>query len=97
MALPPSVRNGRSLLLTCCKTSPVQYLGLEAIPPAPFLEIKMFENMRNFTAPYEYHEYPKWVTLADGSGIIVYDADEEAVALAKEEPAKRRGRPPKEQ
>jgi hypothetical protein len=57
----------------------------------------MFQNMRNFTAPYEYREYPKWVTLADGSGIIVYDADEEAAALAKEEPVKRRGRPPKEQ
>ncbi|HEF4757109.1 hypothetical protein KTF24_13850 [Burkholderia multivorans] len=57
----------------------------------------MFENMRNFTAPYEYREYPKWVTLADGSGIIVENAEEEAAALGKEEPAKRRGRPPKEQ
>jgi hypothetical protein len=75
----------------------VLYLELEATPPAPFLEIRMYENMRNFTAPYEYCEYPKWVTLADGSGIIVYDADEEAVALAKDEPVKRRGRPPKEQ
>jgi hypothetical protein len=57
----------------------------------------MYENMRNFTAPYEYREYPKWVTLADGSGIIVENAEEEAAALGKEEPTKRRARPPKEQ
>jgi len=40
----------------------------------------MHPNMRNFTAPYVFVEYPKWVTLADGSQIIVENADEEAAA-----------------
>lgn len=42
-------------------------------------------NMRNFTAPYEFKEFPKWVTLADGSGVIVHNADEEAVLTATNE------------
>jgi hypothetical protein len=57
----------------------------------------MHENMRNFTAPYEYREYPKWVTLADGSGIIVENEAEESAALGTEDQTKRRGRPPKVQ
>ena len=44
------------------------------------------QNGRNFTAPYVFHEYPKWITLADGSGITVQNADEEAAATARDEP-----------
>lgn len=47
------------------------------------------QNGRNFTAPYVFHEYPKWITLADGSGITVQNADEEAAATAKDEPDER--------
>lgn len=63
-------------------------------------------NMRNFEAPYVFKEYPKWVTLADGSKMIVNNAEEEAVLVGPEEPEPleaeqpatdrpRRGRPPK--
>lgn len=38
-------------------------------------------NGRNFTAPYTFSEYPKWITLADGSQVIVHDEDEEASAM----------------
>jgi hypothetical protein len=38
-------------------------------------------NGRNFTAPYKFVEYPKWVDLADGSRIVVHDEDEEAAAV----------------
>jgi len=38
-------------------------------------------NMRNFTAPYSYHEYPKWVDLPDGSRIIVNNEEEEFAAI----------------
>lgn len=41
-------------------------------------------NMRNFTAPYEFREYPKHVTLADGSFIVVNNPDEEAAAIGEE-------------
>jgi hypothetical protein len=34
--------------------------------------------------PYVYREYPKWVTLADGSQIVVNDADEEQAAIGAE-------------
>lgn len=40
---------------------------------------------RNFTAPYKFVEYPKQVTLADGSTLIVNDEDEEAAALGADE------------
>ena len=40
-------------------------------------------NMRNFTAPYTYVEYPKWVKLADGSPFLVHSADEEAAAIGE--------------
>lgn len=46
-------------------------------------------NMRNFTAPYEYREYPKHVALADGSTITVHNADEESAATATDEPDER--------
>lgn len=36
-------------------------------------------NNRDFTAPYVFQEFPKWVTLADGSQMLVHNADEEAV------------------
>jgi hypothetical protein len=39
------------------------------------------ENRLNYTTPYVYQEYPKWVTLADGSQIIVNDAEEEHAAI----------------
>jgi len=39
---------------------------------------------RNFTAPYVPHEYPKWVTLADGSTLIVNNADEEQIVIGEE-------------
>ena len=42
-------------------------------------------NMRNFTAPYVFREYPKWVTLADGSQMVVNDADEEFAAVGEKE------------
>lgn len=40
---------------------------------------------RNFTAPYKFVEYPKWVKLADGSSLVVHDEDEEAAALGADE------------
>lgn len=42
-------------------------------------------NGRNFTATYTFSEYPKWVTLADGSQVIVNDEDEEASATGADE------------
>jgi hypothetical protein len=42
-------------------------------------------NGRNFTAPYRFIEYPKWVSLADGSKLLVHDEDEEAAAVGSEE------------
>lgn len=45
----------------------------------------MHSNMRNFTAEYVYQPYPRWVTLADGSQIIVKNAEEEKVAIGTEE------------
>ena len=44
----------------------------------------MYPNMRNFTAPYVFHEYPKWVTLADGSGLVVNSREEEDAAVGNE-------------
>ncbi|WP_433705802.1 hypothetical protein [Paraburkholderia sacchari] len=41
-------------------------------------------NMRNFTAPYTFVEYPKHVTLADGSYVVVNNAEEEAAAVGEE-------------
>jgi hypothetical protein len=40
---------------------------------------------RNFESEYVFKEYPKWVTLADGSTIIANSADEEAVLTEKNE------------
>lgn len=45
----------------------------------------------NFTAPYEYREYPKAVTLADGTVIVVNDAAEEQAAIG-EMPAAKSGK-----
>lgn len=39
-------------------------------------------NSRDFTAEYVFHEFPKWVTLADGSQMLVQNADEEAILIA---------------
>lgn len=39
-------------------------------------------NSRDFTAEYVFHEFPKWVTLADGSQMLVQTADEEAILIA---------------
>lgn len=47
-------------------------------------------NNRDFTAEYIFHEYPKWVTLADGSQIIANSADEEAVLTGPVESADER-------
>lgn len=44
------------------------------------------ENMRNYTTPYVFQEYPKWIKLADGQPFLVNDADEEAAAIGKPEP-----------
>ena len=38
-------------------------------------------NNRDFTAPYVFQEYPKWVTLADGSQMLANNADEEQVLV----------------
>lgn len=35
---------------------------------------------RNYTAPYTYSEYPKYVTLPDGTGVTVENELEEAAA-----------------
>lgn len=40
------------------------------------------QNNRDFTAPYEFREFPKSVKLADGSKVIVHNADEEAILTA---------------
>jgi hypothetical protein len=40
-------------------------------------------NNRDFVAPYVFQEFPKWVTLADGSQMLVNNADEEAVLTAE--------------
>ena len=48
----------------------------------------MHSNMRNFTAPYVYHEFPKWVELANGERIIVNNEEEEAAAIGEEVPAR---------
>lgn len=45
----------------------------------------MHSNMRNFTAPYVFHEFPKCITLADGSTAIANNADEEAVLTTEDE------------
>lgn len=39
-------------------------------------------NSRDFTAEYVFQEFPKWVTLADGSQKLVQNADEEAILIA---------------
>lgn len=48
---------------------------------------------------YVYREYPKGITLADGSVVIVDNAEEEAILIGpieqSEAQPKRRGRPPK--
>lgn len=40
------------------------------------------QNNREFTAPYEFREYPKWVSLADGSQVVANNAEEEAILTA---------------
>jgi hypothetical protein len=42
--------------------------------------------MREFTAPYVFKEFPKYVRLADGSHLIVQDEDEEFAAVGNKEP-----------
>lgn len=41
------------------------------------------ENRLNYTTEYVFHEYPKWVSLADGSQILVHGAEEEQAAVGK--------------
>lgn len=48
-------------------------------------------NSRDFTAEYVFQEFPKWVALADGSQMLVHDADEEAVLTAPKAEAKSDG------
>lgn len=43
------------------------------------------ENKWNYTSSYVFQEFPKWVTLADGTQILVHDADEEKAAIGVEE------------
>jgi flagellar biosynthesis/type III secretory pathway protein FliH len=43
-------------------------------------------NWRNFTADYKFEEYPKWVNLADGTPILVHNADEEIAAIGEPDP-----------
>lgn len=45
-------------------------------------------NSRDFTAEYVFQEFPKWVTLADGSQMLVHNADEETVLTAPKAGAK---------
>lgn len=52
------------------------------------------QDARNYTSPYEYIEYPKWVRLADGSGVEVNDADEEQAARGEDEPGSESVQPP---
>lgn len=40
-------------------------------------------NNRDFTAPYVFHEYPKWVTLADGSKALANNSDEERILIGQ--------------
>jgi len=47
--------------------------------------MKPGENMYNFTAEYNFVEYPKWVTLANGSAVLVHNANEESVLTAPDE------------
>ena len=39
------------------------------------------ENRLNYTAEYVYHEYPKWVSLADGTQMLVHSKEEEDAAI----------------
>jgi hypothetical protein len=43
------------------------------------------KNMRDFQADYVFQEYPKWVTLKDGSQELAQNADEEAVLIGETE------------
>ena len=51
------------------------------------------QNPYSYSSEYVYVEYPKWVTLADGTKILVNDAAEEEAAVGPE--PKKRGRPAK--
>lgn len=42
-------------------------------------------NSRNFSTPYVFKEYPKYVTLKDGTALLVKDADEEFAAVGDSE------------
>ncbi len=44
------------------------------------------QDPRSYTSPNPYQEYPKWIELADGTGIIVENEAEEAHVTA-EDPA----------
>lgn len=43
------------------------------------------ENNWNYESKYEFVEYPKWVKLADGTAILVHDAEEERAAIGVED------------
>lgn len=43
-----------------------------------------FPNSRDYQSPYVFREYPKWVTLADGSQMIAQNAEEEAVLVGEQ-------------
>lgn len=40
------------------------------------------KDPRSYIAENPYQEYPKWIELADGSGIVVENAEEEAHVTA---------------
>ncbi|HEM8998827.1 TPA: hypothetical protein U2T46_000862 [Burkholderia cenocepacia] len=60
------------------------------------------QDPRSYTSPNPYQEYPKWIELADGTGVIVENEAEEAHVTAEDPdadsgaaaaPTQRRGRP----
>lgn len=40
------------------------------------------QDPRSYTSPNAFEEYPKWIELADGSGVIVENEEEEAHVTA---------------
>ncbi len=45
--------------------------------------------MHKYTVPHIHREYPKWVTLPDGSSLIVHNKEEERILspVLPDEPA----------
>ncbi|MCA7976802.1 hypothetical protein LGM57_10770 [Burkholderia cepacia] len=42
------------------------------------------QDPRSYTSPNPYQEYPKWIELADGTGIVVENEAEEAHVTAED-------------